>query len=148
MQVTLSILRDPAAATSVELEDTDLAKSLDDLALDRSRSVAVVGGAVAAVDGAAVDLLEGSDSDVLAEVDEAGDRGGTDVEPVLVVRSELLAGSGLDDVDPGGHLELTWRGEERRGRVSGRRSECMRVRLKVLLSRGARRKGLVQAQCC
>ena len=76
----------------------------------RSGSVAVVRGAVSAVDGAAVDLLEGSDSDVLAEVDEPGDRGGADVEPVLVVRSELLAGSGLDDVDPSGHLELTWEG--------------------------------------
>lgn len=30
-----------------------------------------------------------------------------DVEPVLVVGSELLVGTSLDDVDPGGDLELT-----------------------------------------
>lgn len=40
------------------------------------------------------------------EVDVASDGGGTDVEPVLVVRGELLAGAGLDDVDPDGDLEL------------------------------------------
>lgn len=32
---------------------------------------------------------------------------GADVEPVGVVGSELLLGAGLDDVDPGGDLELT-----------------------------------------
>jgi hypothetical protein len=42
----------------------------------------------------------------------AGNGGGTDVEPVLVVRSELLAGSGLDEVDPDGDLELTREAKE------------------------------------
>mgnify|MGYP001306717854 CR=1 FL=1 len=36
----------------------------------------------------------------------ASDGGSADVEPVLVVRRELLASAGLDDVDPDGDLEL------------------------------------------
>lgn len=86
----------------------------------------MVRGPVSAVDGSSVELLEGSNSDVLAKVDETGNGSystrphqlvthtsnslpltGTDVEPVLVVRSELLVGTSLDNVDPGGDLELT-----------------------------------------
>ena len=33
----------------------------------------------------------------------------SDVEPILVVRSELLVSSGLDEIDPSRDLELTCR---------------------------------------
>lgn len=62
--------------------------------------------AVATVDGTTVELGQSANTDVLAEVDVAGDGGGTDVVPVGVVRSELLAGAGLDKVDPDGDLEF------------------------------------------
>lgn len=72
--------------------------------------------AVAAVDGAAVELLEGADTNVLAEIDVASDRGGTDIIPVGIVGSELLASAGLDDVNPDRDLELACpRGKSRGG---------------------------------
>ena len=86
----------------------------------------MVGRSGTSVDGTTVKLLEGSDSDVLSEVDESSDGGyrnasgsscsmsrnegltRSDVEPVLVVGSELLVSSGLDEIDPGRDLELTY----------------------------------------
>lgn len=55
-----------------------------------------------------MELAESTNTDVLAQVDVAGDGGSTDVEPVLGVRSQLLGRSGLDGVNPGGDLELAW----------------------------------------
>jgi hypothetical protein len=82
------------------LEDTNLLEGLEDLAVDGARGVDVPGGSVAAVLGGAVDLAEAADTNRLAEVDVAGDRGGADVEPVNVQRGQLLSGTGLDGVDP------------------------------------------------
>lgn len=90
--------------------------------------------ALAAVDRTTVELGEGTNTNVLActasggtggvsarnegtrrsraardgrtKVDVARDGSSTDVEPVLVVRRELLASAGLDDVDPDGDLKL------------------------------------------
>lgn len=44
--------------------------------------------------------------ETLTQVDVAGNGRSADVEPVGVVRSELLAGAGLDNVNPDGDLEL------------------------------------------
>lgn len=60
----------------------------------------MLGGAGAAVLGGAVDLAQAADTDGLAEVNVAGDRGGADVEPVNVLGGQLLGGAGLDGVDP------------------------------------------------
>jgi hypothetical protein len=60
----------------------------------------VLGRAAAAVLGGAVDLAQTADADGLAEVDVAGDGGGANVEPVNVVRGQLLGGTSLDGVDP------------------------------------------------
>lgn len=68
---------------------------------------------VSPVDGTSVKFLEVSNSDVLSEVDVSGNGGCSNVEPIRVVRSELLVGSGLDDVDPGGDLEFTWNRRKR-----------------------------------
>lgn len=50
--------------------------------------------------GGAVDLAETADTNGLAEVDVAGDRGGADVEPVNVLGRELLGRTSLDGIDP------------------------------------------------
>lgn len=57
------------------LEDTNLLERLDNVALDAGGRVAVVAGLDAAAVLGAVELGEGTDTDVLAEVDVAGDRG-------------------------------------------------------------------------
>lgn len=101
VQITLAGLGDAAATLLlVLLEDTDLLKSLADLAVDGAGGVNVVGGANTAVLGGAVDLAEAADTDGLADVDVAGDGGGADVEPVNVLGRELLGGAGLDDINP------------------------------------------------
>lgn len=146
VKVTHAILRDLAAAVGVGLKDTDLLERLDNVALDTGGRVAVVAGADTTTVLGAVELGEGANTDVLAEVDVTGNgrcegsvessrrpqfreerRGegeqvpfsrapfsqdsrlltGADVVPVGVVRSKLLLATGLDNVDPGGDLELT-----------------------------------------
>ena len=91
-----------AAATLllVLLEDLDLFKSLEDLAVDAAGGIDVLRGARAAVLGAAVDLAETADTNRLPEVDVAGDGGGADVEPVDVLGGHLLGGAGLDCINP------------------------------------------------
>jgi hypothetical protein len=101
VQITLAGLGDAAATLLlVLLEDTDLLKSLHHLSVDGAGSIDVLGGAAATVLGSAVDLAETADTDGLAEVDVAGDRGSADVEPVNVLGRELLGGTSLDSVDP------------------------------------------------
>jgi hypothetical protein len=110
VQITLTGLGDAAATLLlVLLKDTDLLKSLHHLSVDGAGSIDVLGGTAATVLGSAVDLAETADTDGLAEVDVAGDRGGTDVEPVNVLGRELLGGTSLDSVDPtrDGELALT-----------------------------------------
>lgn len=101
VQITLAGLGDAAATlVLVLLKDTNLLEGLHDLAVDGARGVDVLGGARAAVLGGAVDLAEAADTNSLAEVDVAGDGGGTDVEPVNVLRRELLGRAGLDGINP------------------------------------------------
>lgn len=127
VQITLAALGDAAATlVLIDLEDTDLLKSLHGLAVDGAGGVNVVGGAGTTVLGGAVDLAEAANTDGLAHVDVAGDGGSADVEPwgmlglldirgwflgvflpVLVLRGELVGGGGLDSVDPAGDGELT-----------------------------------------
>lgn len=68
------------------LKDTDLLKGLEDLTVDGTGGVDVVGGTVTAVLGRAVDLAETVDTDSLAEVDVTGDGSGADVVPISSVR--------------------------------------------------------------
>lgn len=75
-------MRDPTATLLlVLLEDTDLLKSLEDLAVNGAGSVDVVRWARAAVLGTTVDLAETAYTDGLADVDVAGDGSRADVEP-------------------------------------------------------------------
>lgn len=62
-----------------------------------------------------VELGKGTDTDVLPEVDVSSDGSSPHVEPVRVVRSQLLLGTGLNNVDPCGDLELA--GSLKVGRV-------------------------------
>jgi hypothetical protein len=101
VKIALAGLGDAAATLLlVLLDDADLFEGLEDLAVDGAGGVDVVRGADTAVLGGAVDLAETADADALAEVDVAGDGGGADVEPVNVLGGELVAGTGLDDVNP------------------------------------------------
>lgn len=129
VQITLAGLGDAAATLLlVVLDDADLLEGLEDLAVNGAGGVDVVRGGVAAVLGGAVDLAEAADTDGLAEVDVAGDRGGADVEPVNVLGRELVAGTGLDDVNPAGNGELALTlqessvGNDELLRLSGRRT--------------------------
>lgn len=72
----------------------------------------MVGGTGAAVLLASVDLAQTADTDRFAEIDVAGDRGGTDVEPVGRLWGELLKVAGLYGVDPAGNGELSLALEE------------------------------------
>ncbi len=110
VKVTHTILRDATTTLGVLLENTDALKTLDDLTLNRSGSVGVVRGAESAVGGTTVELSEVANTNSLAEVNVTGKGGGTDVEPVRVVRGLLLEVTGLDDVDPDGDLDLTCEG--------------------------------------
>lgn len=110
VQITLAGLGDAAATLLlILLKDANLLEGLDDLAVDGARGVDVVGGTRATVLGGTVDLAKTADTDGLAEVDVAGDRGGADVEPVNVLGGQLLGRAGLDGVDPtrDGQLALT-----------------------------------------
>lgn len=82
VQIPLTGLGDATATLLlILLEDTDLLESLEDLAVDTTGGVNVVGGARATVFRGAVDLSETTDTNGLAEVDVTGDSGGADVEP-------------------------------------------------------------------
>ncbi|KAI3492262.1 hypothetical protein L1887_43288 [Cichorium endivia] len=125
VKVTHAILRDATATLGVLLENTNALKTLDDLALHGARGVGVVRGAEAAVGGTTVELSQMADTDSLAQVDVAGERGGADVEPVGIVRGLLLEVTGLDNVDPDGHLDLAWKvGAKVRATCKERVSEC------------------------
>jgi hypothetical protein len=101
VQISLASLSDAASAlVLVVLENANLLQRLHDLAVDASRGIDVLGWPDAAVLGRAVELSHAADADCLAEVDVARDRGGADVEPVDVLRRELLGGSRLDGVNP------------------------------------------------
>lgn len=75
VEISLAILADPASSSRILLQDTNLLQRLDDLSLDRTGCVAVVGRARASVDASSVQFLQGSDTDVLSEVDVTGDGG-------------------------------------------------------------------------
>lgn len=79
----------PATLLLVDLEDTDLLESLDSLSVNSTGGVSVVGGAGAAVLGAAVDLPQSADTNGLAEVDVTGDSGSADVEPIERKRNRI-----------------------------------------------------------
>ena len=58
------------------------------------------GGADTPVLGGTVDLSETANTDGLAEVDVAGDGGGTNVEPVDILGRKLLGRASLDELNP------------------------------------------------
>lgn len=116
----------------VLLEDVDLLKGLKNLALDRAGGLDVVRWARATVDTATVNLSESTNTNALAKVDVASNRGyktieekkrsvchcnrivlfvdiyltSVDVEPIGVIGSKLLVGASLNNVDPLGDFEL------------------------------------------
>jgi hypothetical protein len=101
VQITLARLCDAAATLLlVLLEDVDLLQSLHDLAVDAAAAVNVVRGAGTTVLGNTVNLPQAANTDGLPEVDVAGNGGGADVEPVDLLRRELLGDTSLDGINP------------------------------------------------
>ena len=84
VKIPLTVLADAAAAVVGLLEDTDLLERLADLALDRGRGVCVVRGTVAPSLGTTVELGQGADTDILAEVDVPCDSSCLDCSVVCV----------------------------------------------------------------
>jgi hypothetical protein len=107
IQVSLTLGGDAATTLGILLEDLELFEGLEGLSVDGSRGINVVGGAAAVVLAASVDDLEGAYTDSRSEVNVTGNRGNAGVKPVRVIRGELLAGSGFNEVDPGGDLEFS-----------------------------------------
>lgn len=131
VKITLAGLGDATAALLlVVLNDADLLEGLEDLAVDGAGGVDVVGGTHTTVLGGAVNLAEAADTDGLAEVDVAGDGGGADVEPVNVLGRELVAGAGLDDVNPAWEESATCHNKngKREGNIPGMGSLPWRFR--------------------
>mmetsp|Transcript_35393 Transcript_35393/g.65027 ORF Transcript_35393/g.65027 Transcript_35393/m.65027 type:complete len:159 (+) Transcript_35393:351-827(+) len=103
------------AATGSDAAPASLPKLLDDAhLLELSKDVAqqatgvtdkVLGGVVPPV-GTTVDAGKSTNTKALAKVDLAGYGGSTGVVPVSIVRGELLADTGLDDVNPVRKLDL------------------------------------------
>jgi hypothetical protein len=126
VQITLAGLCDAAAALLlVLLEHVDLLQSLHDLAVDAAAAGNVVRGARATVLGNTVHLPQTADTDRLAEVDMAGDRGGADVEPVDLLGRELLGDTSLDRVNPAYTREVQRSVMPDPGRASSRGKGCM-----------------------
>jgi hypothetical protein len=59
----------------VLFQDTNLLQRLEDLAVDGARGINVVRGTRATVDSTTVNLVQGTDTDTLADVDVTGNRG-------------------------------------------------------------------------
>jgi hypothetical protein len=91
----------------VLLQDTNLLQGLEDLTVDGTRGINMVRRTRATVDSTTVNLVQGTDTNTLADVDVTGNRGGTDKVPIGIIRSQFLVGTGLNNVDPLGDLELT-----------------------------------------
>lgn len=107
IQITLSALGDTATSlVLILLQDTDLLEGLHNLAVYAAAGIDVVRWAGSTVAGGAVNLSETSNTDGFSEVDVAGDRGSTNVEPVDRLGWELLRWAGLDGINP------TWVEEE------------------------------------
>lgn len=131
-----SVLADLPASVRGSLKHTNLLKRLDNGPLDTSGGVTVVGRSSTSSVLGTVELGKSTDTDVLPEVDVSGDGSYNlcisidpmipprpirlkltcpHVEPVRVVGSQLLLGTGLNNVDPCGDLELA--GSLKVGRV-------------------------------
>jgi hypothetical protein len=114
VKISLAVLREPSATILGLLQNTDLLKTLENLSDHRARSVLVVRWAGATVDSITVDLGETANTDILAQVDVAGDRGGSLVEPALrVLRRELVASGGLNELDVTGNVKFALSLQER-----------------------------------
>lgn len=119
VKISLAVLRESSAAVLGLLKNANLLKGLENLADDRARGILVVRRAGAAVDGVAVDLGQTADTNVLAQVDVAGNRGGALVEPALgVLGRQLVASRGLHKLDVTGNVELALALQERGVRVN------------------------------
>lgn len=106
VQITLALGGNLATTVAVLLQQVQLLQSLESLAVDGTSSILVVGGASAAALLAAVDQVQGTNTNSRAQVNVAGDGGDAHIEPVRVVWGHLLGAAGLDQVNPGGDGNL------------------------------------------
>lgn len=106
VKITLAARGDAATTLSILLHDADGFELLEHGTGDRARADLVVVAASPSVAGTAVRLAERTHTHVALRVELASDGGGANVEPIRVIRRELLVRRGLDGVDPSRHFHL------------------------------------------
>lgn len=109
VQVSHTVLRDLSATLWVLLQYTNTLETLENLSLHGTGSWRVLGWHVTTVLWATVEFPQSTNTDGLAQIDVAGERGSSHVEPVWVVWSLLFVGTSLDNVNPCWDLDLAWK---------------------------------------
>ena len=79
---------------------SELRELLENVAIDLTGTQCEVVRSATESLGTAEDLPERTDTDVGSDVNTTSDRSGSGVNPVSVIRSELLEGGSLDDISP------------------------------------------------
>lgn len=108
VQVSLTVLGDLSATLWRNLNNANLLQSLNNLSVDRARSVSVLVWSETSVDRATVQLVQLTDTNVLSQVDVSGSRSSSLVEPGLgLLGRQLIASGGLHKFNVTWNLQLT-----------------------------------------
>jgi len=106
VEITLAARGDAATTLRILLHDANGFELLEHGTGDRARANLVVVAASPSVASTAVRLAERTHTHVTLRVELASNGGGTNVEPIRIIRRELLVRRGLDGVDPSRHFHL------------------------------------------
>ena len=82
------------------LHESELAELLENVTVDLARSQSEVVGSASESLGTAEDLSQRTNTNIRSDVNSTGDGGSSSVNPVGIIRSQLLESSGLDEVSP------------------------------------------------
>merc|ERR1719284_127420 len=106
IQISSSLAGQSSATILVLLNNFQSLKSLKGLASQTSSSSDPVRRLASVALANSINLSDGGNSDWGPDVDVAGHRCTSDIEPVFVIGSQFLANIGLDEVNPLGDLHL------------------------------------------
>lgn len=108
VQVSLTVLRDSSATLWRNFKNTNLLQGLDNSSVDGAGSVGVLVWSETSVDGATVQLVQLTDTNVLSQVNVSGSGSSSLVEPSLgFLWGQLVTGRGLDKFNVTWNLQLT-----------------------------------------
>ena len=82
------------------LHESELGKLLENVTVDLASAQREVVRSASESLSTTEDLSQSTNTDVGSDVNSTGDGGRSGVNPVSIIRSELLEGGGLDDVSP------------------------------------------------